>query len=598
MAMRVLLITLRRRPGSDEISRRETVLEGEELHIGRGIAMEITLPEIDIDYHHASVVPSGNFLKIVALGTNGVLVSGREEREAELRPGVEAVIGRYKFRAEPGRDEADHVLIMEQEPEPVATGTRRGRDPRELREVLPSRRRLAWLCALAVLAVLVVWPMSDVLQRPAPAKDTVRIAPMARQNPAGSTPMEAAWSSGPLSRVHSLIGGDCGTCHQRPFERTPNGACLACHAAVSNHGDPAEHPEAGFGERRCASCHKEHDGGVRPVHVASTTCIRCHAAIERVSPQSKLPPVTDFGRIHPRFRVAVVQGVKPDPETGGFRPVLRRIAFSDARGLSERSGLKFSHAEHLTAKGLNAPDGRRQLGCADCHVPDPGGALMTPVRFEPHCGGCHKMTFDAAGVERTLPHANAAEVQRILTDYFRARALEGGVTMETAPSELRRRRLPGSSLSDEEREVALEWADDEAERQMEAVFDDRLCGACHEVERVVEDNARVTWQAAPALLQRQWMPRARFSHEPHEGMDCTGCHRATESQSADEVLMPGIETCRTCHKESGAGAAATCTVCHDYHNPDAGPISPDHAALFHARRERRQKAPADPGEGG
>lgn len=591
--MRVLLVTLRRRAGSDEISRRETMIDGIEFYVGRGSAMEINLPDIDIDYHHASIWEEGGQLLLQAVAVGGVTVDGETVEKVALRPGTTARIGRFSITAEPGRDGADHVLVLEEQPPDQAAAARK-RDKRLLIDVLPSRRQMAWVLSLIVIGVFFAWPMADVLSRKAPARDAVLVEPMARENPSASTPMEAAWTSGPLSRAHSMIEDDCGACHQRPFEKTTDTACLACHATAATHADAGKHPGAGLEGVRCATCHKEHDGGLAPVATASATCVSCHSRMSELSPDSEQPNVTDFGKVHPRFRAVVVQGVVRDSETGSLFAQVQTVTFSDARQLTERSGLKFSHAGHLVEGGLNAPDGKRSLGCGDCHEIDSGGDLVEPVTFEAHCAACHKMEFDAAGVVRELPHAKANEVRNILTDYFRARALEGGVAMETAPAQLRRRRLPGSSLSDEDRKVALDWAEQETARQMDAIFGARLCGECHAVERSVDEAGRVDWEVAPALIQRRWMRKARFSHMPHEGMSCTGCHRATESTTATDVLMPGIETCRTCHKGttvSQASATAVCIACHDFHIPGNAPMSPAHAALYAEKSKAAQVAP-------
>jgi DNA-directed RNA polymerase subunit RPC12/RpoP len=53
-------------------------------------------------------------------------------------------------------------------------------------------------------------------------------------------------------------------------------------------------------------------------------------------------------------------------------------------------------------------------------------------------------------------------------------------------------------------------------------------------------------------------------------MTCESCHsRILESRQTAEVNLPGIETCRRCHKEAGAMQAAAegrCYECHSYHD--------------------------------
>jgi hypothetical protein len=65
-----------------------------------------------------------------------------------------------------------------------------------------------------------------------------------------------------------------------------------------------------------------------------------------------------------------------------------------------------------------------------------------------------------------------------------------------------------------------------------------------------------------------WYADARFTHARHTTVKCEDCHDgAPKSTQSSDVLIPGIDNCRTCH--GGAKAkdkvATTCIACHDYH---------------------------------
>ncbi len=602
--MKILLVTLRKRAGSDDVSRRETILEGERIRLGRGVAMEINLPDIEVDFHHADLVGGPTGLSLVAAGENGIRVGRKAEQRVELSQGAEARIGRYRFRAEPGRDGAEHVLILEEEP---ATASRRStrRVKRRVPEVLPSRRLIGWVLSLSILGVFFLWPMADVLTREAPSDDAVVVDGMARTDVPDPSLMELSWLSGPLSESHAMIEDDCGACHMRPFERTTNNACLACHALVENHADPAEHPSVSLEAHRCASCHKEHNGKLAPTETASVACATCHERIREISPESQFGNISSFAVDHTPFRMAVIVGVGTDAN-GSVFPQIERVPFDPQNPPSEGSGLKFPHNKHLAEAGVKTPGGNTILRCADCHQQEPGGNLMRPIKFDRDCSGCHKMTFNAAGVERELPHASEDEVARIVRDYFVSAAMAGGVTTESAPEPVkrkRRRRIAGQSttetkaatLTDDDREQAIQWATQEAQVQMDTIFGVRLCGNCHEARKSPGASGIDRWQVMPALLQRQWMPKARFDHEPHRVMDCTNCHNAPASTASSDVLMPGIATCQGCHKGQGEedGARSECVDCHEYHVPGRSPMSAEHAEIFHARANARQKAAAN-----
>lgn len=596
--MKLLLVTIRTRAGSDEVSKRETILEGDEIHVGRAVSMEICLPDIGVDYQHATVTMIGGKLVMKAAGVGGIKVGGKDRDEADLATDA-VTIGRYTFRGEPARDGADAVMVMEEAAASEAP-IHKKRGKRELENVLPSRRILAWVFSLAIIGIFLAWPMADVLQREAPTSDAVVVEGMARTDVPAPTAMEIAWSSGPISKAHSMIENDCAACHQRPFEMTTNNACLACHATTQNHADTQAHPALALDNQRCASCHKEHNGGTEPTAVAELACFQCHSDIRAFSPKAELANITDFDKDHPPFKLALVTTVAQ--QDGTLLPQVQRVPFEPGKPLVEQSGLKFPHNKHLVAGGMKSPTGKEQLNCASCHQQEPGGKLMRPIDMERDCARCHQMTFNAAGIERELPHANEDEVARILENYFIAAALEGGVTTESAPTVVKRkrkRRIAGqntnetrvTALSDSDRGIAIDWAKKEAVIQMDTIFGVRLCGNCHEAQKAPDAAGIERWRVQPALIQRQWMQKGGFAHDPHEAMECTTCHEAPKSTKSSDVLMPNLASCQDCHKGSDEpnGARAECVTCHEYHIDSRTPMSPEHADIFHTRAAAKQQ---------
>ncbi|MEM6933967.1 MAG: cytochrome c3 family protein, partial [Pseudomonadota bacterium] len=156
---------------------------------------------------------------------------------------------------------------------------------------------------------------------------------------------------------------------------------------------------------------------------------------------------------------------------------------------------------------------------------------------------------------------------------------------------------------------------EETARQLDAIFGKTLCATCHESQKVGDASTASGWLVQPALLQRHWMPRANFSHKRHEEMKCDGCHAASGSKSATDVLMPQISGCRDCHRiesdqkdelmaflsdivspakadaqttssvaPSTKAAPAACVTCHGFHLEDRPPVSPAHAELYQSQR--------------
>jgi Class III cytochrome C family len=71
----------------------------------------------------------------------------------------------------------------------------------------------------------------------------------------------------------------------------------------------------------------------------------------------------------------------------------------------------------------------------------------------------------------------------------------------------------------------------------------------------------------PANVTLWWMPHAKFDHGAHEGFTCVSCHaKALTGMEAGDNLLPGIETCRTCHAPGPDHAESRCFECHTYHD--------------------------------
>ncbi|MEM8755800.1 MAG: hypothetical protein AAGF90_22825, partial [Pseudomonadota bacterium] len=370
MTMRLSLVTVKRRPDSDDVSRRETLLEGEVLRVGRGADVDVNLPDVDVAYHHADLAPGQNGPVLTAVGGAHILVDGKPAESVVLSPGASCRIGVFELTGEAAPGHADAAVALQK----LDVAAAKADAPQRIVETLPSRRRLSWVAALVVLGVFLAWPLYSILQREAPDPNAVVVAGMAPPQAfaaptlseivesvsAGEmpvidsptfTPMETAWLSGPMSAAHAGLAEDCGACHLRPFEMTTNASCLNCHAEVAQHADVADHPIMALDNYRCAACHKEHVGGEAPIEQASVVCTDCHENLKELSPKTDLANVSDFGANHPQFRPTLVTGVAT-AEDGSIVPTTDRRPLDQPFPLVEKSGLKFPHDVHLDKKGV------------------------------------------------------------------------------------------------------------------------------------------------------------------------------------------------------------------------------------------------------
>jgi predicted CXXCH cytochrome family protein len=243
----------------------------------------------------------------------------------------------------------------------------------------------------------------------------------------------------------------------------------------------------------------------------------------------------------------------------------------------EDSKLKFPHDAHLDPKGIEGPEGDVVMACGDCHEPQADGRRMQPVTMEQHCADCHRLDFDPAFPEATVPHTEAATVLRRLIEYYSRSYLELYPDPEARSVPARTVRVPGRVTDARERARLLQQARERAFAVARDLFERRTCHDCHKIRAT--GKADDPWEVEPAELNTVWMPGARFDHGSHQTTlsGCDDCHDAAKSDVASDILMPDIETCRDCH---GSGdphrnppdkVLSGCTMCHGFHDTRHGP---------------------------
>ncbi|MDZ7770405.1 MAG: FHA domain-containing protein [Woeseiaceae bacterium] len=539
----------------------DKLIESESVTIGRATDQTLHVRDRRARLQHARIEARDDGLAIVSTALAGVTVNGRSQREALLQVGDEITVGANLLRIlepPPGVDAALSFELADDAGEhhlapawstPVRTLAGFG------------KRRLSWIAAGLVLLLAFAIPALS-LFGPGVA-GVVRGVPL--------LPDDSLWLAGDVHRTHASVAAECEACHVKPFRRVPDSACGECHEASRHVAGMA--PTV-LGTMRCASCHLEHNEPPLLISEHQGLCGDCHAD----GPAgTDLPGASDFLDDHPPFRVSLAV---PVPADGGTEWRTERHLLSDVRH-AERSNLRFDHALHLDAEGVLAPDGRQVLVCQDCHQPEPGGARMQPIRMDKHCSSCHALSFDPADPSRTVPHGDPEGVLQVLIEYYSARLL-GDDGTGNAQQRLRR---PGQALTRADRDRAAAEARAQALTVAADLFERRACINCHEVTNV-PSNTALPWRVEPVRLTERFFPHARFSHAAHGTTvsGCDSCHAASESGEATDLLMPGMDTCRTCHgsgiaRRNAAGqTASTCILCHGFHDPDKPLFQPEPAA--------------------
>jgi len=203
---------------------------------------------------------------------------------------------------------------------------------------------------------------------------------------------------------------------------------------------------------------------------------------------------------------------------------------------------------------------------------------MAPPKFATACAACHLLTFDKR-FDVGVPHDEPEVVHAFLVKKFQE-------YIAAHPSELRVARDPSRDLTGKpsEPEVRIltpaQWV---AERTADAevLLSRKTCKQCHSYESPVDKSVRripigiesrlgvagTLPDIVPAKITIRWLPHAKFDHDAHRSFTCTSCHaKALTSTETSDVLVPGIEDCKTCHAPGPEHAESRCFECHTYHD--------------------------------
>ncbi|MBX7137550.1 MAG: hypothetical protein K1X83_06150 [Oligoflexia bacterium] len=379
-----------------------------------------------------------------------------------------------------------------------------------------NRRHFSWLRAACWIALLVVGGACLAL-------------PLSGR-------FEQSWSSGPISKHHGMLAGDCQSCHSAPFVRVKDESCLACHS-LSKHSDAAL-------KIRCADCHLEHNGDHGLIQSDARPCTACHASQEVISPEADLKSVTNLAT-HPEFNLP----------------------------LADKSHIKLNHSKHLKA-GLQGSDGPVTLGCGDCHGLSADFKSMEPVNFDKHCRSCHSLEFDERLPGNQAPHASPDLVFNYLYAEYAKFFLadDNGRQKERAFPRFR----PGEVPEPEARtEYVRKYVAAEARVAEKLLFSRTGCFLCHDVSNKPTRDSEVStgelsnFKVEKTSIPNLWLPASIFNHGAHEEISCESCHaKARDSETTTDVLLPQVGLCRDCHADQGAAhkLASPCVTCHSFHD--------------------------------
>jgi VCBS repeat-containing protein len=582
--VRLLIKYIESRGAGKEVS--QFTFEGDIATIGRGTDQTIQIADRRLPLSHSRLTLAGGKLTLASSGDYRFAVNGESTRRAQLQAGDLVEISGHSIKVKADDGELDFVLEVELASETVAK--LRDRFQTRLRDVKVPERAIAWTLFLVILITTLAIPMAGFYLD---EREELRESML---------PDDGQWLSGELHQNHAFLGENCDVCHAKPFVPTQDEDCLGCHQTVTHHFDTEVHGDDYQVGSRCADCHQEHSTTGSIIRSDQGVCTTCHAKLTDVGMDGDgLLPATDFSANHPDFKVSLLQyGLDDDWHE-------KRVNLDEV-GIAEGSNLIFPHDIHLDAAGIDSADGKVQMECSDCHVPEKGGMKMQAVNMQDHCASCHQLTFDPNSPDRVVPHGSPPELMRTLREYYALQYLTEELGAETdedqklAPGTetdadpVRPVRRPGrverpqlitdlitAMQIDPKASIGAKAAifiEARVADAAENLFEKQTCTVCHEITAVAD--AEVPWKVLPVRISEAWYPLSDFSHEGHKNMECDGCHLARDSEVATDILMPDIANCRQCHGGEDAEnlLASNCITCHKFHLDDQAPMGNGHGS--------------------
>jgi hypothetical protein len=344
----------------------------------------------------------------------------------------------------------------------------------------------------------------------------------------GLSGRQKAFNAGPLAVKHALFTNNCNVCHA---VRASFGSRVADQACLSCHDGPVHQAQQTF-TPACTACHVEHQGSFRLANARDESCTQCHSNLKTKSGRTDFAAsVTSFSGGHPEFRK-----------------------------LSDPGTVRLNHEVHLK-KDLLGPNGPVQLFCTSCHVSS--GQYVAPIVYEKQCAECHPLVFDRR-FQESVPHERPEIVidfvVKEFTQYIAAHPNEIAMVEPAPDPRIVRPPLPPARN-------AAEWISRRVEDTKQLLWR-KTCKECHTLS--FPSSAGLPGVAKSAIPAR-WMKHAFFDHDAHQMLGCAECHAsAATSRETSDVLLPGIDTCRRCHRPGPDAAGSRCFECHAYHDWSKG----------------------------
>lgn len=599
--MKVILTTITRSPRGNPM-RSTRLLEADQIRVGRGAECELRLADPRVPLHTRTIILGRNAPQMYDAVDLNAEATG-VYRSQTLTPGTSFKIGPFQLEVlEPGPDADFSITVELVQPLPGKSSLSAKDIYEQARRAPVSKRTASWVLFGIIITLFLLLPVLSFVQYQLPEANSRQETQLDQAKRKMTLGADAAWSPGQIAIGHQPFANDCKLCHSKSFTRVQDADCRACHQTLADHVSPQMAAGTGLDEVRCASCHRDHTGtlGLKQQisHYYMAECGACHADIKKRLPDTLTGNVSDFATDHPEFRISFLAGAR---DAHG-KAAISRSSLTNKAKLTEKRGLKFPHNVHLDPRGVRSPQGLVKTDCATCHVPDGSGVRFKPVTMKDNCQSCHELRFEVAAPERQVPHGNVDDVISTMRDYYSYLAINGIVLNRAtgmADDSNAPRGIPGKSGAAELRLSSNSDVQRQVQLSAQEIFEKTTCFSCHEVTRQESAGGKTSWSIAPVSQAPLWLPKAKFTHSKHEMLSCNGCHAASTSKSAGDILIPDVESCRSCHagnKPEPRKIVSNCGLCHGFHEVSHEAMPANHGLWPSARDAALLQASPAPGK--
>jgi len=210
------------------VTESEKTVAKQSLEIGRATDQDIFLADSGVSYHHARInlLPDGT-VSVSSVSRLGFYIEGKLVQNCLIQRSGEILVGVFNIKIEINTQKDLVDITVEKIAEDIVEVASERMLPTALEQTWLSKRSTSWIAFILMLVVFLGFPLAEFYD--SNAKQAIEDYKL---------PGDDTWLSGEISSPHRHFGNDCNQCHQQPFVKVRDSACIDCHKKITVHADP------------------------------------------------------------------------------------------------------------------------------------------------------------------------------------------------------------------------------------------------------------------------------------------------------------------------------------------------------------------------